>query len=407
YINIAYANTCYLSNGLIDSTGSFTASINSKFYTSTQGLYCYTYDSAYNYQYQNLTLKFDNPCPDPVILKVYDPAHHIFTGDSETTANIPDANGFVNYFNNMKISTRPTTLIGTIDVSNMSYFYIYNQLTGSKYYYLNTEIDPVTGSFTAHLNADFWDGGHTIYWYIYNESGGNQQRNKTLTFIDGNPGPPNAISSINYPSWNYWNIKADSKVIPEITGSASVYAYPQIIWLKGSAGGTFSTEYQYATYVLPSGQTYPNVAGAYDQGDVWQDKNQNRVRDADEPYQDMPARGVSDGKSFRIPNFLGIEASPNWSYSWMFYAYSRSPHYDSSSYYYGTYWFTDWTNTHKLKTFALQPDQANPYRSSLTRPTGLTVECSKPSGNYSPSQVYGLKTAESPVSIVNALNQTF
>lgn len=395
---------CYLSNGLIDSTGSFTLPINSKFYTTDKTVSFYTVDCAYNGQSQNIYLKFVNPCPDPVILKVYDPAHNIFTGTGETSANTPDANGYVNYFPNLKISTRPTTIIGTIDPGNMSYFRLYNSLLGNKYCYVGTEIDAVTGSFTVQLDADFWNGSHSFTWYIYNESGGYEYRYTTLYFIDGNLPPPGQVSITSHPQGSYNVAPVDNKAIPTIIGNASLYSEPQVVWLKGTAGGVISTDYQYATIVLPSGQTYPNIAGAYDSGDVWQDKNQNGQWDSDEPYHDMPARGLSNGRAFSIPNFLGLEPPDNMNYTWLYYAYARSPNYDSSSYG-GYYWFTNWTYPHTIKSFSLTPAHANPYRNTLLKPTKLVVECSKPSGTYSPSNAYGLLSAESPVSIINALNQ--
>lgn len=390
----------------MDTNGSFTVSINAKFYTSNQTVSIYTRDCAGNYAYTYAYLKFVNPCPDPVFLKVYDPAHHDFSGILETSANTPDGEGYVNYFPGMKISTRPTKIIGKIDPTNMYRFYLtdnYSLMPG-RYYYVGTEIDAVTGSFTANLDGDFWNGTHTFSFRIYDESGGSEYRNKSLTFIDGNLPRPGSVSITSHPQGSYNVVPIDNKVLPTISGNASLYSEPQVVWLKGNAGGVINTDYQYATVVLPNGQTYPNIAGAYDQGDVWQDKNQNGQWDSDEPYYDMPARGVSDGRAFSIPNFLGIEAPDNWSYTWLYYAYARSPHYDSTPYY-GYYWFSNWTYPHTIKSFVLTPDHANPYRNTVLKPTKLVVECSKPSGNYSPANAYGLLTAESPVSILNALNQ--
>ena len=391
-----------VSNSTIDPvTGSFTSNITARFYTSSKSGYLRSRDSAGNYYYKYFYLKFDNPCPEPELLKVYDPAHHEFVGVGETATNTPDANGYVNYFEDMHISTSPTKVIGQIDVSNMDRFSVYNTVLGTKSYTKGSGIDAVTGSFTVDLGL-IYDGTHSIRFQIYDESGGYEYKYRYLTFIDGPPVPPGSIISLNYPAGGDYKITADVRVLPELSGMAAIHSHPQVIFVD-----SWYLTLNYAVGVLPAGETYPNVAGAYDFGDVWQDQNENAVWDVGEPFYDMPPRGVSDGQSFTIPNFLGIgpSSTSSWDNYYGFIIYPKSLDNFNKSTYYGRSWYTDWVNPHEILTKKLTPTHSSVYRTSAIKPTQLLVKCSKPSGEFEPEDIYGLIATASTITVLNAMDQ--
>jgi len=203
-VNPNYGQSCTLANALMDATGSWTSKLSYTFFTG-QTFWIYAYDPANNQANSNISLNFNNPLPNPTNFKVLDPGHHVFSGTGEPTTNLPDAEGYIDYYPYMSISSQPTILKGFIATSSFYYMYFYVP-TGSGWsgpaHYVGTQINATTGSFSYPLTT-IPDGSYSVQWIFINNSYMSGSKYIYLKFIDGPPPPPNNITSCNYSSWNY------------------------------------------------------------------------------------------------------------------------------------------------------------------------------------------------------------
>ncbi|HEY9072110.1 MAG TPA: hypothetical protein VIV61_17760 [Candidatus Ozemobacteraceae bacterium] len=248
----------------------------------------------------------------PTITHVYDPAHHIFTGSGETTANTP-VGGWVKYFPLMTVSTNPPWIKGTI--SNWSLprdtgFYPHEIWSCQREF--GSWVTPINPDGTWQLNYTnkFMYGRHDINVDGRDSAGGhvncdNGRVQLNWYFEDGVPPKPLSITSNQ--GTNYIKYPGDLS-LPDITVKVSPMSTKQTAVLDSRAGW----ETYYARVVKPAGQSYSNTAGVYDEGELFQDLNQNGIWETGEPFLDEGGKGVSDGTTAYMPNFLGLTVHPNY-----------------------------------------------------------------------------------------------
>ncbi len=394
--------TCDIPGGKLDPTnGSFTSTVSSVYYTSNPSMYLYAVDSAGNNSGNRMVqLKFKNDPPIPVLSKIWDPAHHEFTGSGEPTSNLPDAGGWVDFYSGISISSQPTQIIGKVATASVASVRLYCPTgpTGAFTlicYRSSNQID-AAGSFTFTLPV-FTDGTNNFQLSVYNTSGQYAVTNNfSLKFIDGDVPAPPAFVQFNPPYQNY-GIDANVRLIPNVSGKAGVYPYPQTVYVRGYTGNLYNT-YRYAKVVLPAGQAYAGTPGVYDPGDVWQDLDLNGVRTATEPFLDQPP-GISDGQTFSLPNFLNLEIDPYYQ-SYLCYYQSRSPNpiYQNTAALHG-YYYTDWYYPITMFSCEFSPPHPREFRQSAQVPTEVRVTTRKGSGKTSPTNFFDLIPAESTIAI--------
>ncbi|HOY67944.1 MAG TPA: discoidin domain-containing protein, partial [Candidatus Ozemobacteraceae bacterium] len=248
----------------------------------------------------------------PTITHVYDPAHHVYTGTGETTANTP-VGGWVKYFPLMTVSTNPPWIKGTI--SNWSLprdtgFYPHEIWSCQREF--GSWVTPINPDGTWQLNYTnkFMYGRHDVNVDGRDSAGGhvNCDNGRTTAqwyFEDGVPPKPLSITS---DEGTYYIKYPGNLTLPNITVKVSPMSTKQTAALDTRAGW----ETYYARVVKPAGQAYANTPGVYDEGEVFQDSTTwNGVWEPGEPFLDEAGKGVSDGTTAYFPNFLGLTVHPN------------------------------------------------------------------------------------------------
>lgn len=122
-------------------------------------------------------------------------------------------------------------------------------------------------------------------------------------------GTPNMVQS-NSPYNGGEHQIFGSRLWPNYTGTVKAMSSKQTVQIGWGDYSYTTWSPQLSQVVLPNGQSKANTAGAYDDGDIWYDANNNGIWDSGELFHDMIA-GVSDGTSFNIVNFRGLEIAAN------------------------------------------------------------------------------------------------
>ncbi|MBU1109514.1 MAG: hypothetical protein KKB51_22725 [Candidatus Riflebacteria bacterium] len=122
-------------------------------------------------------------------------------------------------------------------------------------------------------------------------------------------GTPNMVQSVSPYNGAEHQIFG-SRLWPDYTGVVTAMSTPQTVQIGWGDYNYTTWAPQLSQIVLPNGQSKVNTAGIYDDGDVWYDSNNNGVWDSGELFHDMIA-GVSNGTSFSLINFRGLEMGAN------------------------------------------------------------------------------------------------
>ncbi|MBI3039702.1 hypothetical protein HYY75_11775, partial [bacterium] len=344
--------------------------------------------------------------PPPTLKKVYDPAHHLFTGSGEPTSNLPDGGGWVDYYANMTISTNPTKTKGIMTPYSVPYG------SGGRY-----EADRVgvrtyrTGCRCVWVDASGnWETGFLDLAPFGNTylSGRSREGRECgwcgcacwpVKFETGVPPTP-AGTSVN--PCNRVRQKGDYK-LPDWTVTLQQAPFSQTAQLIGcrgcGAGGGWY--WMYSRLVLPSGQSYVNTPGVYDAGEAFRDYNGNGIRETNEEFLDDNSKGVSDGQTAFLPNFMNLQLSVYGRHCFRVFsinAMGQSPCICAR--------FRAVTNeTYKyyLKQCDVYPNPGMAYRRTANKPNQLVIQSFRDYEQFICCSLWWLDTSLSKVRIYNGL----
>ncbi|MDX9704073.1 MAG: hypothetical protein RBU23_13660, partial [Candidatus Auribacterota bacterium] len=275
--------------------------------------------------------------PAPTIFKIWDPTHNVFTGTGEPSSNLPDAEGYVNYYPGMTVSKNPTRVKGKIvDTNGVPKVNYFNQ-DHHCWYVWETRYYPWVERVTTNNGGISLSTGEFIYTWIeekptpqspdiqYYDIGDNYITFNAvdsaylyvgtsihLKFQYGTPKMPPMPSS---PVFTGGEQKVlGSRIIPDTSGKINKMNDVQtvrIFFAPQSGSYWLGHGYNYSKVVLPQGWSYVNTTGVYDPGDIYSDTNNNNQYDLGEPFFDVVKPSVSDGESYTIYNFLSFQYPQN------------------------------------------------------------------------------------------------
>ena len=316
----------------------------------------------------------------PIIEKIWDPGHNVFTGTGETTANIPDGEGFVNYFPGMTVVNNPIKVKGHVTQWNAPdkgwYAAYMTDATYSRYRIggLNT----TTGEFVVEYPGKTFPYGDVRLDLRACDTGDCLGRNaayadiKTLT---GAPYPRLTVTPSGEPK------VIGSRLWPTFTGTLKEMPFNQTIQIGWGDYSYDTWKPELSQVVPPNGVVITDTPGVYDIGDVWDDDNDNGQWDAGEAFHDMPAR-TSDGSSFTLVNFRGLEYKHN-TLSYLGILTRNTVGKSKSNRVVRAH--NNDTYPPLLKGVELAPEHPSIFRRSSEKPDTITVNAQTWAGNYSGS----------------------
>ncbi|MDX9704074.1 MAG: hypothetical protein RBU23_13665, partial [Candidatus Auribacterota bacterium] len=266
------------------------------------------YDKAGNMRSVNRDYVYDNIAPS-----------------QPTISHIYDQGTWKAYTSGMTVSTNPPKIRGNVwpvsyQNQGLEAFAVFdNRFHLNKRDYWTTDnggINFVNGNFDYEFQPGeaFQEGSTSITIYACDSSFRTATRTITLNFTEGTPLTPPMPSSPNFDTL-YYTLSNNRRVIgdptvPNISGTVPARTYEQTVRIfEAPQHDHFwnqrSGSYNYSVVILRSGQQYQNRSGIYDKGEVYVDLNDNNKYDSGEPFLDNNSKGISDGVSYSIPNFLG------------------------------------------------------------------------------------------------------
>ncbi len=336
-------------------------------------------DKAGNETVQSKTfyMHYDARPVAPIIDKIYDPGHNLFTGDGETAANIPVA-GWVDYFPNMTVATNPIKIKGHVTKWNEEWKGWDSAYIGDENYirrrlYL---INQSTGEFELTYPGLVFPFGDIRLDVRAGDSADCLGRTPAYVYIKTLEGTPFPVKT-RVPSGEPAII--GSRLWPTVTGTVTKMPFRQTVQI-GFGDYSYTTWLpQYSQVILPEGQTSVNTPGAYDDGDVWYDANNNGEWDSGENFYDMPS-ALSDGESFTLINFLNVEYNHN---TLTYIGALVRNNLGKSSAIRVVRAHNNDTYPPLLNGVSLSPAHTSAYRRTSERPNLLTVKAQTWGGNYS------------------------
>lgn len=324
-------------------------------------LSCSIKDKAGNQGNANYLYFIDSTNPPPVITHVYDPYHYLgsdsFTGVGEPVDNLPDANGWVQYYPHMTLYQNPTKAKGYVaswSVPVNTGFDTYEIRSCARQWgtWLATP-NTSNGAWQLNYNRRCPVGTHVMNIdsmdsaLLHTCDAGRQGRaNLELIYEYGVPQRPTqmifASGTYLLKTGSYYTKESGDTRCPDIIVKVWPLATDQTAIIDYGWGGTSGFSPRLAQQVISSGLVYLDTPGQYDKGEIFQDLNRNSYRetnelyfdntpgqydlgerfqdlnlntvwDPGEPYEDQPPRGsqVSDGVTATLTNFLDLGMHPN------------------------------------------------------------------------------------------------
>lgn len=371
------------------------------------------------------------PPSAPVVTKIYDPGHSSFTGSGEPTSNTPDGEGYVNYYSGMTISSQPIRIRGRVPNvgvyeaeptsapvgGSFEAYNVYSSLHDSHW----TTCTATTPSMSIHGSSmSLATGDFTIIYptgdpnYIFPEGNNNiavrsvdtalstTQTTINLTFVNGAPRPPGRPSGFSGAEMRIGPSLDFPMTFPTFDGLAQTSSSDQSVCIY--RGGFYSfpdynytNEFKVCQVVRPSGQSYSNVAGAYNPGDTWHDRNNNWIYDVGEEYSDSSSAlpNPSDGRTYHLVNVRNL-ATPLGESNYIGIG-AANPVGQSAKQRVARLHYQ--TTQPQLQSVELGPVNSNQLNLSQ-KPTSITVK-SRTFGEDWCTFCHGLDTGVSKISILN------
>lgn len=321
---------------------------------------CFIEDKAGNQGSSTFLYNIDSTNLPPVITHVYDPYHYLgsqsYTGIGEVD-NLPDVNGWVNYYPHMTLFQNPTKVKGYVaswSVPRDTGFGTYEVRSCSREWgtWLATP-NTTNGSWQLNYNRRCPIGTHVMNIdsidsaLLHTCDASREGRVKLeLIYEYGVPQRPTqmifASGTYRLKTGSYYIKELGDTRCPDIIVKVWPVATDQTAIIDYGWGGTSGFSPRLAQQVIASGLVYLDTPGAYDKGEVFQDLNRNSYREANEPYfdnipghydlgepfqdlngntvrdlgepfVDQPPRGtsVSDGITATLTNFLDLQMHAN------------------------------------------------------------------------------------------------
>ena len=288
-------------------------------------------DNAGNSVSRSMSWYYDNTPPAiPVVTKVYDPDHNVFTGDLEPITNIP-VGGYVDYYKGMTIVSDqydPAKRfkikgniwpVGTYNADPPDGFNAYGGYSCTNSFCSDgISLDYLTGDFVLPYNSSILTKEkHSFYCGFYDSAYNYTYTNpfwylEDLDFINAAPVPPGSPWVIA-PPWLYDRRLGTGLdipppyTVPTIPANASPNTSTQSVCVYNQYPNPVdynSGDYKVCQEVLPVGNFYNNIAGVYNIGDSWADRNNNWKWDPGEEFVDssgtLPV--PSDGQTVKLYN---------------------------------------------------------------------------------------------------------
>jgi len=289
------------------------------------------------------------------------------------------------YTSGMTVHTNPPKLKGSVwpvnykDQGPEAYAIFDNRFYRWNRTYFTTnngKININNGEFIHEWTPDqvFQEGTTNINLYTVDSANLPKLTTVTLNFSYGTPAPVSIPSSPDlsslYEVHGGERKVVGSPLIPDFSGTANSVSSVQTIRIfKAPQQGNDWTKngYNYSVEIIPSGQQYPNTAGVYDPGEVYSDSNDNDRYDLGEPFLDDNSKGISDGTSYSIPNFLGYEFGQGTMYLKIA---AVNQYGGSSATSLGRFHYM--TTPPDIQSVEMQPATAS-YLAMSQRPTSITV----------------------------------
>ncbi|RJP58668.1 MAG: hypothetical protein C4541_07650, partial [Candidatus Auribacter fodinae] len=319
------------------------------------------------------------------------------------------------YTSGMSVSTNPPKLKGTVSPVNyidqgpnacliFDYrFYPWNRS------YLTTDngkININTGEFVHEWTASqiFQQGLTTIQLYTVDSTNLYVTTNVQLNFTYGTPLPVALPSSPVLSS--LYNTVGDerqvigSPLIPDFSGLANQMSTVQTIRIFNapqSGNDWIGSGYNYSIEILPSGQQYQNTLGVYDPGEVYCDGNDNDRYDTGEYFLDNNSKGVSNGRSYSIPNFREFQFVTGTMYLKIAAVnqYGGSTATSLGRFHYRT-------TPPDIQSVELNP-VTSPYMSSANKPTSITAYVQNIGYDWA-TFFYGMNQSVSKIEVLDENN---
>ncbi|GAB4272861.1 MAG: hypothetical protein Kow0029_12010 [Candidatus Rifleibacteriota bacterium] len=345
-------------------------------------------------------MSYNNRPPAPVVNKIWDPGHNIFTGTGEPVTNLPDAEGWVDYYPNMTVVNNPIKVKGTVakwNLENKGWYAAYMGDETNIRRRLYT-INQTNGEFEIDFTGYPHPAGSTRLDIRAGDSAdclGRSPFYVDIVTLNGTPKPATSWTPSGEPAI------IGSRLWPTITGKVQAMSTDQTVQIGWGDYSYNTWAPRYSQVVKPAGFVTAGTPGAYDDGDVWYDANDNGVWDTGEDYYDMPSI-TSDGVTFTIVNFQNVEFNHN---TLSYLAVLSRNNYGKSSARRIVRAHNNDTFPPLLNEVSLLPAQGSPYRKSSARPTTIVVKAQTWGGDYngawSWSGHYHLNGSLSTVTLTN------
>jgi len=363
-------------------------------------------DKAGNTRLESYTYWIDTVMPTaPVVEYVYDPNHHTITGNGEPIDNLPDAEGWVRYYASMTVSTNPPKLKGYVNPFSLPQGFEAHWVNSCQRAFGNWSctVDS-SGRWQLNFDVPFCFGRHDVT-VLSKQAAQRHSCEGTSTpvqwyFDAGKPPKPVGIS---YTGSTNCIRKADDLLLQPFSVTLAQVPFKQRAVLDDTMGNVF----RYARVLYPSGWSYTNTPGSYDEGEIFKDTDGDAEWDPGELFLDEAGKGVSDGKTVQFPNFLDINLPSYGRTCIRVYAvneYGWSPCLNVARH------GTNVSNAPRVKQMILSPSPGLVERRNATRPTSLLSQALTWAWNgYGTAAGYQccgwwyLNTGASTIRIVNGL----